>query len=281
MGCLVSRLAFLPPPRHAGASRIRGHSGLCWLTAAGEDVPALHIKCSMFAPGIPRGRELPSAKFTVLASHGNADDLASVIDRYESLAYRMGCDFFAYEYSGYSISSEGSVPSEEACYRNIQAAFDYLVEELQVPPSRIILYGVSLGSGPAVEMARRRPSGLAGMILQSPLTSAIRTQLPDCCAESCILQPLDIFRNAEKLAGVVLEYPCCVIHGTQDKVVPCSHGQLLHSLVRRPVSPLWVERAGHNDLEYVAETAYYDRMQRFVEEIDAAGGVDVGVVVQQ
>jgi abhydrolase domain-containing protein 17 len=253
MGCLVSRLAFLPPPRHAGASRIRGHSGLCWLTAAGEDVPALHIKCSMFAPGIPRGRELPSAKFTVLASHGNADDLASVIDRYESLAYRMGCDFFAYEYSGYSISSEGSVPSEEACYRNIQAAFDYLVEELQVPPSRIILYGVSLGSGPAVEMARRRPSGLAGMILQSPLTSAIRTQLPDCC----------------------------VIHGTQDKVVPCSHGQLLHSLVRRPVSPLWVERAGHNDLEYVAETAYYDRLQRFVEEIDAVGGVDVGVVVQQ
>lgn len=240
-------------------------------------MPALHIKCSMFAPGAHQGGELPSAKYTVLASHGNADDLSSVIDRYESLAYRMGCDFFAYEYSGYSISSEGSVPSEEACYCNIQAAFDYLVDELQVPPSRIILYGVSLGSGPTVEMARRRPSGLAGMILQSPLASAIRTQLPDCCAESCVLRPLDIFRNAEKLAEVPPEYPCCVIHGTRDRVVPCSHGRLLQSLFRRPVSPLWAEGADHNNLDYVAETAYYDRMQRFVEEIDAACGVNTGV----
>merc|ERR1711871_492079 len=245
----------------------------------GEDIPALHIKCSMFAPGAQQGAELPSAKFTVLASHGNADDLSTVIDRYESLAYRIGCDVFAYEYSGYSISSANSVPSEEACYRNIQAAFDYLVDELRVSPSRIILYGVSLGSGPTIEMALRQPSGLAGMVLQSPLASAIRTQLPDCCAESCILQPLDIFRNAEKLAAVPLEYPCCVIHGTRDRVVPCSHGELLQSLLRRPVSPLWVEGADHNDLDYVAETAYYDRLKQFVDEIDAEGGNDRGVAM--
>lgn len=271
MGCLVSRLAFLPPPRHAGASRIRGHSGLCWLrTASGEDVPALHIKAAMFGPAPPHGEELPSAKFTVLASHGNADDLASVIDRYETLAYRMGCDFFAYEYSGYSIASGDSVPSEAACYQNIQAAFDYLVRELEIPRDRIILYGVSLGSGPTVELARLNSSGLAGMILQSPFASVIRTQCPDCCAASCVLQPLDMFRNAEKLVDVALEYPCCVIHGTNDRVVPCSHGRLLHSMLRQPVPPLWAEGAGHNDLDYAAEAAYYDRMQRFVGEVEEA-----------
>ena len=61
----------------------------------------------------------------MLASHGNADDLASVIDRYQTLAYRMGVDFFAYEYSGYSICDTDSVPSEAACYANISGKCTY------------------------------------------------------------------------------------------------------------------------------------------------------------
>ena len=151
MGCLVSKLAFLPPPRHSGASRIRAHRGLCWLrTEAGENLPALHIKASMFAPSwktsTADGAELPSAEYTVLASHGNADDLATALDRHETLAYSMGCDVFAYEYAGYSISASadggaGEGASEEGCYRSIRAAFAFLVEELGIPKDRIILFG--------------------------------------------------------------------------------------------------------------------------------------------
>ena len=151
MGCLVSKLAFLPPPRHSGASRIRGHRGLCWLrTEAGENLPALHIKASMFAPSwktsTADGAELPSAEYTVLASHGNADDLATALDRHETLAYSMGCDVFAYEYAGYSISASadggaGEGASEEGCYRSIRAAFAFLVDELGIPKDRIILFG--------------------------------------------------------------------------------------------------------------------------------------------
>jgi hypothetical protein len=60
-----------------------------------------HIKAAKFtAPSNTPHRALPPAEFTILASHGNAEDLSTVMDTYETLAYTLGCDVFAYEYVG-------------------------------------------------------------------------------------------------------------------------------------------------------------------------------------
>ena len=83
MGCLVSYLAFMPPPRgRRELQELRERGDLHWLrTTAGECLPALYILSSRFAGGGSAKRA--RARFTVLASHGNAEDLASVADTYE------------------------------------------------------------------------------------------------------------------------------------------------------------------------------------------------------
>ncbi len=53
-----------------------------------------------------------------------------------------------------------------------------------------------------------------------------------------------------------------VIHGTDDEVIDFSHGLAIHDAAPNTVEPLWVEGAGHNDIELYGQ--YMDRIRRFV-----------------
>ena len=55
-----------------------------------------------------------------------------------------------------------------------------------------------------------------------------------------------------------------VIHGTDDEVIDLSHGVAIHDKCQKPVEPLWVEGAGHNDVEIYAQ--YVERLKRFINE---------------
>ena len=81
----------------------------------------------------------------------------------------LGLSLFAFDYRGYG-ESEG-VPSEEGLYRDADAAYRYLRDTLGVPPERIVIFGHSLGSAVAVELASRVPA--AGLILDGALTSVV------------------------------------------------------------------------------------------------------------
>jgi hypothetical protein len=196
-----------------------------------------------------------SAKFTLLVSHGNAEDLGDVRYWLEDLR-RAGFAVFAYDYEGYG-SSEGK-PSERRLYQDEEAAYDYLVIKLQVPPERVIILGKSVGSGPAVHIAAIRP--VAALILQSPFVSAFRvlTRVP--------LLPWDKFRNYKKIAHV--HCPVLIIHGTTDSIIGIWHGQKLYDLANEPKSDFWVEGADHNDLEMVAGAHYAQALQQFALSIN-------------
>src|SRR6478735_2907859 len=86
----------------------------------------------------------PAAKFTLLVSHGNAEDLGD--DRYwlDDLRH-AGFSVFAYDYEGYG-TSEGK-PGEKAAYEDATAAYEFLAVDLKTPPDRIIIFGRSVGSG--------------------------------------------------------------------------------------------------------------------------------------
>ncbi len=55
-----------------------------------------------------------------------------------------------------------------------------------------------------------------------------------------------------------------VIHGTDDEVIDMSHGIAIHDKCQKPVEPLWVEGAGHNDVEIYGQ--YVERLKRFINE---------------
>lgn len=58
--------------------------------------------------------------------------------------------------------------------------------------------------------------------------------------------------------------PVLVIHGTDDEVIDISHGIAIYEGAPQAVDPLWVEGAGHNDVELYPQ--YLDRLRRFIEQ---------------
>ncbi len=237
VACLLAYLAadgmiFLPPP-----STYRDSAETVRLTTA----DGVRITASY----------LPNehADYTILYSHGNAEDLGVIapsLDRFRE----WGFSVFAYDYRGYG-TSEGKA-SERGAYKDIDAAYDHLTRVLGVPPARIIAYGRSVGSGPAVDLAARRP--LAGLVVESGFLTAFRV------LTRVSLLPFDKFRNIDKIGKV--SCPVLVMHGVQDDIIPFDHGQQLFAAAREPKRALWVEGAGHNDFMLTA----HDRQARALRE---------------
>jgi fermentation-respiration switch protein FrsA (DUF1100 family) len=57
--------------------------------------------------------------------------------------------------------------------------------------------------------------------------------------------------------------PVLVIHGTEDEVIPFSHGRQLYEAANQPRQSLWVEGAGHNDLLLVGGARYWAALRQF------------------
>ncbi|CAG01607.1 unnamed protein product, partial [Tetraodon nigroviridis] len=123
-----------------------------------------------------------------------------------------------------------------------------------IRPENVIVYGQSIGTVPSVDLASRYES--AAVILHSPLTSGMRVAFPDTKKTYCF----DAFPNIDKISKVTS--PVLVIHGTEDEVIDFSHGLALYERCQRPVEPLWVEGAGHNDVELYGQ--YLERLKQFV-----------------
>lgn len=192
----------------------------------------------------------PAARFTVWYFHGNAEALGDLGPRLEKLR-EQGFAVFAAEYPGYGAS--GGVPTERSIYAANRAALGYLRDRLHVPPEKVILYGRSVGGGPATEIAAKENVG--GLVLESAFVSAYRvmTRWP--------LLPGDKFKNLAKLRDV--HCPVLVIHGRADRVIPFWHGEALYATARGRKQHLWIDTAGHNDLLEWAGDRYGKALQEF------------------
>ncbi|NET54932.1 MAG: alpha/beta hydrolase [Symploca sp. SIO2E6] len=229
----ADRMLFLPQP-----ASYQDTKEIIKLTSAGQ-VPI----SAVYLPN-------PESTYTILYAHGNAEDLGDIRPRLEELR-NLGFSIFAYDYRGYG-TSEGT-PSERHAYQDIDAAYNYLTEQLGILPQKIMAYGRSVGGGSVVDLAVRQP--LAGLILESSFTSVFRVVVP------IPLLPFDKFRNLDKIPRV--NCPVLVMHGTADEIVPFTHGQQLFATANEPKLSLWVEQAGHNNFRWVADQQYGDKLREF------------------
>jgi fermentation-respiration switch protein FrsA (DUF1100 family) len=196
----------------------------------------------------------PAAAFTVLFSHGNAEDIGYDAPLLEQIR-DAGFSVLAYDYQGYG-TSEGR-PTEEHAYDDENAGYSYLVQTMHVQPTRIIVFGRSVGTGPATDLASRRD--VAGLILQSPFLSAFRVMT------RVSVFPFDRFNNLRKIKKV--HCPVLIIHGTEDTVINVAHGKELFAAANDPKQALWVEGANHNDVELVAGGRYSNSLKVFADSI--------------
>ncbi len=198
----------------------------------------------------------------LLVCHGNAGNL-SQFDRpvhYAGLR-QLGLNLLAFDYRGYGES--GGVPSEAGLYRDADAVYRYLTNERRVPASQIIIFGHSLGSAVAIDLASRVPA--AGLIIEGAFTSAT-----DRGQELYPYIPVrwiaaSRFSSLEKIGRVTM--PKLFLHATEDEVIPLAHGRRLYQAASS--SKTFVElRGGHGDAFDVDSMTYFGSIERFLTTLE-------------
>ena len=105
------------------------------------------------------------------------------------------------------------------------------------------MYGFSLGTGVAFNLACNKNYNFGGLILQSPFLSIFRT-----IYNTPKTKYYDLFNNCDK--AKLLNIKTLFIHGNNDKIVPYIHGRILADLI--PKNKLYrfetINGAGHNDI---------------------------------
>jgi fermentation-respiration switch protein FrsA (DUF1100 family) len=171
--------------------------------------------------------------------HGNAGHVAWMADKARPFL-QAGMGVFLTGYRGYS-GNPGS-PSEAGLYADARSAIDWLAAHAAGHP--LALYGESLGSGVAVQMATERAVG--AVVLEAPYTS-----IPDVAERRYPLVPVqllarDRFDSKSKIAAIGA--PLLVIHGELDTLVPPAQGRALFEAAKEPKAAAFIPEAGHNDL---------------------------------
>lgn len=140
----------------------------------------------------------------------------------------LGINLLAFDYRGFG-ASDGS-PRESGLYEDALASYRYLTDSLRIPPSRIVIFGHSLGSGVAIDLATRVPA--AALIVEGAYTS-----IPDRGQELYPYFPVRLiaaeqFASLAKIAKVTI--PKLFLHSPADVVIPYEHGQRLFDEAREP-----------------------------------------------
>lgn len=172
----------------------------------------------------------------VLFLHGTPGTLAGTAWVLPDLR-NAGLGVMAIDYRGYGGSS--GTPTEAGFRRDSRAAFDYIRNA--APGSKVAVFGESLGTGPAVALARDRP--VAGVLLNAPYASVRRLfemRGPPIPYRWLMLDQFD----SEALIGGVTA-PVMILHGTLDHSIPIAEARRLFAAAREPKTMVEVEGVGH------------------------------------
>jgi fermentation-respiration switch protein FrsA (DUF1100 family) len=238
------RIAVGSAPRPAGAEDV-------WITT--DDNVRLHA-------WFFKSRRGPSAA-TVIYFHGNGGNITNVSWVAESLSAR-GFDTLLLDYRGYG-QSEGESRDEQGLYSDGDAAFNYIVSQKGVEPGRVVLYGQSLGTVVATDVATRHRCG--ALILESGLSSAasVASQKLPWLPGWLHFLGRNRFESAEKLKKITT--PVLITHGDPDLVLPTDEAHTLFAAANEPKKLLIFRGAGHNVFGSLGDS-YLDQIEQFIRE---------------
>jgi len=233
-GFFVFQRSFLYFPSHDHVSVSNAHANRAFKNISVRTEDGLDLT-AWYAPAT-------SKSFTIVFFHGNGDCLytaSPVADPYIAEGY----GFLLAEYRGYS-GLPGS-PTEAGLYADARAYLKGLMAQ-GVKSENIILFGHSLGTGVAVQMAEEFHVG--GVMLLAPFLS-----VPEMAQLEFPLFPakylaLDRFENVEKMKNI--HAPLLIANGANDQVVPPAQGKQLYELANEPREFHSIPGRGHNDAFY-------------------------------
>ncbi len=182
------------------------------------------------------------AKETIIYFHGNLGNLGTFA-RHEKFRAFMdkGFGVLAVSYRGYG-KSEGS-PGEAGFYHDARASLDWLIAR-GLPQGKMVLFGESLGTGVAVQMAIEYEN-IRALVLEAPYTSVLARakEIHWWLPVKHLLK--DTFDSIGKIAGV--KAPVLILHGELDRTIPVAHGRKLLAAANEPKKGVFFPHVHHID----------------------------------
>jgi uncharacterized protein len=208
--------------------------------------------------------EQPQSRYTILMSHGNTGNLSGRPALLEAIL-RTGASLLVYDYRGFGRSR--GTPSVQGVIDDACAAHDFLVEEKNCSPMRIVLYGESIGAAISCQLSLRRP--VRGMILQSAFASITKISkhhmpimriYPEALYPQPLLDSLGVLCRPN-------HPPVLIVHGHKDPVVPFSHGRELFEMAAPRKFFAEFPDAEHSDIPTVAPDRFVQVMSDFLSQL--------------
>ena len=163
---------------------------------------------------------------TILFLHGNAGTLENRIHKINHFE-KMEVNFLLIAWRGFS-GNRGK-PTEQGLYEDARSAVRWLKLN-GVSENDIIIYGESLGTGVATEIAQNK--NFAGMILESPFTSMKEAGKDKYPYLPVRLLLKDKYESDRKIKNVNI--PILIMHGEVDNIVPFHMGEKMYKLANEP-----------------------------------------------
>jgi fermentation-respiration switch protein FrsA (DUF1100 family) len=221
----------------------------------GMEYQDVYLHCS---DGVTiHGWFIPGHGETVLLFlHGNGGNISHRIEKIRLLCHPEISSLMI-DYHGYGWSH--GVPSEEACYLDALASWEYLVQERHIDPKQIVLFGESLGGAVAIDLAVKKEVG--AIILESTFTNiglVIGRIVPGIKAHL-----KGRFDSLSKISKV--RVPLLSLHGDEDEIVPYELGQQLFEAANEPKDFFTIPGAHHNDTYDVGGENYFRAIRKFMD----------------
>ena len=199
-----------------------------------------------------------NSSFHIIYCHGYSGNIA---DKLESirLLHQLNLTVFIFDYRGYGLS-EGE-PSEKGTYKDVNAAWNFLVLERNISEEQIMIYGRSLGGPIAAWLAKEQNP--AGLILESTFTS-----YNEIAGDLIPILPVSLLSRFDyDTIGYVKKVVCpvMVIHSKDDDQISYSHGRSLYRYANEPKDFLEISGT-HADCYSVSDDKYLNGIDNFIEE---------------
>jgi hypothetical protein len=201
---------------------------------------------------------------TLLYFHGTFRTVFQNLHKIEALR-AAGFAVLAVEYRGWGLSTP-ITPSEQTILQDADAAWAEL-QRREPRAKQRVLYGHSMGSGVAVDLASRlrAKADYGALILESAFTS-----FSDVAHEAGLLAQFVSFFNNERFASIEkiarIRAPLLMIHGRLDTTIPMRLGQALFAAANPPKRWLTIEGGAHSDLDQIGHPRYQATLQRFMND---------------
>ncbi len=202
----------------------------------------------------------PMTKTTMLWFHGNAGNISHRLENLALLHRYLDISIFVFDYREFGLS-DGKI-SKAGTYQDARGAWDYLVEDRCIDPSDILLFGRSLGTALAVELASNE--GCLGVVLEAAFTSS-RDMLQRYFLGT--IPPELLKRSYDNLARInLVRAPLLFIHGEFDEAIPKEMAQRVYRAAIASKHFYTVPGSGHNDTYIAGGSEYFQQWQDFLEK---------------